>query len=48
MQVLGAHKNRLIEMVLLSTHNICFGSEIRKLFNFLLHTFNKSPEHTGY
>ena len=23
--VLGAHKNRLIETVLLSTHNICFG-----------------------
>ena len=30
--VLGAQKNRLIEAVLLSTHNICFGSEIRKLF----------------
>ena len=27
----GAQKNRLIEMVLLSTHNICFGWEIRKL-----------------
>ena len=27
--VLGAQKNRLIEMVLLSTHNICFGREIR-------------------
>ena len=26
-----ALKNRLIEMVLLSTHNICFGLEIRKL-----------------
>ena len=25
-------KTRLIETVLLSTHNICFGSEIRKLF----------------
>ena len=25
-------KPRLIETVLLSTHNICFGSEIRKLF----------------
>ena len=23
--VLGAQKNRLTEMVLLSTHNICFG-----------------------
>ena len=27
--VLGAQKNRLIETVLLSTHNICFGWEIR-------------------
>ena len=26
--VLGAEKNRLFEMVLLSTHNICFGWEI--------------------
>ena len=36
--VLGAQKNRLIEMVLLSTHNICFGWEIRKLVfdNWLL------------
>ena len=37
--VLGAQKNRLIETVLLSietvflsTHNICFGLDIRKLF----------------
>ena len=30
--VLGAQKNRLIEMVLLSTHNIYFGWEIRKSF----------------
>ena len=29
--VLGAQKNRLIETVLLSTHNICFGLETRKL-----------------
>ena len=29
--VMGAQKNRLIETVLLSTHNICFGWEIRKL-----------------
>ena len=29
--VLGAKKNRLIETVLLSTHSICFGSEIRKI-----------------
>ena len=25
MYVLGAQKNRLIETILLSTHNICFG-----------------------
>ena len=30
--VLGAQKNHLIETVLLNTHNICFGWEIRKLF----------------
>ena len=29
--VLGAQKKRLIETVLLSTHNVCFGLEIRKL-----------------
>ena len=29
--VLGAQKNRLIEMVLLSTHNICFGLSINGL-----------------
>ena len=28
---LGAQKNRLIETVLLSTHNICFRLEIRKI-----------------
>ena len=27
----GAQKNRLIETVLLSTHNICLGYEIRKI-----------------
>ena len=30
--VLGAQKNHLNETVVLSTHNICFGGEIRKLF----------------
>ena len=35
--VLGAQKNRLIETVLLSTHNLCFILEIRKLI-FLLPT----------
>ena len=29
-RVLGAQKNCLVERVLLSTHNICFGCEIRK------------------
>ena len=28
---MGAQKNRLIETVLLSTHNICFGLEIKKI-----------------
>ena len=32
MFVLSAQKTLLIEMVLSSTHNICFGSEIRKIF----------------
>ena len=35
--VLGAQKNCLIETVLLSTHNICFGLEIIELnFNYAL------------
>ena len=34
---MGAQKNRLIETILLSTHNICFGREIRKN-NFQLNT----------
>ena len=29
--VLGAQIDRLIETILLSTHNICFGGEIRKI-----------------
>ena len=37
--VLGAQNSRLSEMVLLSTHNICFGLEIRKLnFRYALLT----------
>ena len=36
--VLGAQKNRLIETVLLSTHNICFGWEIKKI-NFQSHAY---------
>ena len=27
---MGAQKNRLIDMVLLSTHNICFGRDLKK------------------
>ena len=39
MYVMGAQKNRLIERVLLSTHNICFGWEIRKIiFHYALLT----------
>ena len=30
--VLGAQKKRTLKMVSLSTHNICFGWEIRKLY----------------
>ena len=41
--VLGAQNNRLIETVLLSTHNICFGSEIIKLF-FCYSFLSKSPD----
>ena len=36
---LGAQKNRLIETVLLRTHNIWFGLEIRKL-NFVTHSWS--------
>ena len=36
--VVGAHKNNLIETVLLSTHNKCFGGEIR---NFILCVFTQ-------
>ena len=31
--VLGAQKNRLIETILLSTHNICFGWGIKNSFS---------------
>ena len=31
--VLGAQNNRLVAPVLLSTYNLCFGCEIRKLFH---------------
>ena len=36
---MGAQKNSLIETVLLSTHNICFGGKVRKLFFLLLTLF---------
>ena len=35
--VLGAQKNRLSETVLLSTHNICFGREIKKYLRTLIY-----------
>ena len=38
--VFGAQKNHLIETVLLSTNNICFGREIRKLIINCAHTLN--------
>ena len=41
---MGAQKNRLIEMVLLSTHNICFGLEMYKKINFQLCTLNWRPD----
>ena len=34
---LAAQKNHLIETVLLSTHNICFGREIGKLIFWYVH-----------
>ena len=40
---MGAQKNPLMETVLLSTHNICFGREIKNKF-FLLHTLTLGPE----
>ena len=40
--VLCALKNRLIERFILSTNNICFGKEIRKIFfNYTLLTRGK-------
>ena len=41
--VMGAQKNCLIEKVLLSTHNICFGWEIRKNI-FLVRFLNLRPD----
>ena len=43
--VLATQKSRLIETVLLSTHNICFEREIRKLFFFGTHFFLKAWHH---
>ena len=40
--VLGVQKNRLIETVLLSTHNICFGWEIKKNTHSYLGTCSTS------
>ena len=47
----GAQKNRLIETVLLSTHNICFDSEIRKISftNALLYRgLENETDHHGH
>ena len=41
MWVLGAQKNRLIQMVLLSTHNICFGLEIKPNWFLITHFYLK-------
>ena len=38
---LSTQKKRLIKTILLSTHNICFGREIRKLFS-VTHSYLKS------
>ena len=53
MTVLGAQKNRLIEtknrlieMVLLSTHNKCFGWEIRKITFCYTLLKNQAVEHS--
>ena len=44
--MLGAKNNCLIETVLLSTHNICFGREIRKLdFDYPLLTKGLEMKH---
>ena len=39
MFVLGAQKNRLIEKVLLSTHELCFGCEIRNIYSLIMHSY---------
>ena len=45
---LGAQKNRLIETVLFSTHNLCFGREIRKLFfNYALISHGQNSVNIG-
>ena len=41
--VMDAQKNHLIETVLLNTHNICFGWEIRKLI-FICPSYNSFPD----
>ena len=37
--VLGAQKNGLIETVLLSTHNICYRLEIKKIFFLIMQPY---------
>ena len=41
--IVGAQKSHLIETVLMSTHNICYGTEIRKN-NFQVYTIIWGPE----
>ena len=46
---MGAQKNRLIETVLLSTHNICFGLEIKKIifqYTHLSGALQRVEDHT--
>ena len=43
--VLGAQKNRLIETVLLSTHNTCFGWDKKTIFCYALLTKGMSLKH---
>ena len=44
----GAQKNRLIETVLLRTHNICFGWELRKWFFIDMKIRDLEIEKLGY
>ena len=41
---MGAQKNRLIETVLLSTHNMCFGWEIKNIIRLITHSYLETCE----